>query len=598
VTTATETHSFRDFNLPDSFLAALDQRGFTSPTPVQTQVLSQPNLERDMVVQARTGSGKTLAFLLPILSELEGGNKSPRVLVLSPTRELAMQNANESEFFGKVKGIGTAAIVGGMSMEHQIFKLRHGTTVVVGTPGRVLDHVRRGTLDLSGIETLVLDEGDNMLDMGFRDELEAILDAAINRKRTWLFSATMPEDVFALSQRYLNDPLRLELNHDEEQHADIVHRAYLVPSRQRMEALVNVLLWERPSLCLIFCHTKADTGDVAGRLQEEGFMALALNGDMTQRERSNALESFRSGRIPVLVATNVAARGLDVQGVSHVIQLGLPDDMETFVHRSGRTGRAGHEGSNILILTPQESGRFKFMIRSSKMRVEWQKVPDIQEISVIQREAREETFLSAEPAPEIRAWAESLLERSEDGAELAAKLLSVIVKDIPTGYALRETLQRELDARRERSAARRETRLGPRFEDSRRGDGFRYRDTIPHGGRGVLIRISKGRSDPDWSVGRILGALCSSLGVNRNEIGNIKMRDAYTEVELSPAALESLNDGGRSRLADRGLLSDTSREPRLAGPRRERRFDRDGERLSRGRYKSRKERRPHRDDRP
>ncbi|MBR0107847.1 MAG: DEAD/DEAH box helicase, partial [Pyramidobacter sp.] len=221
------TASFRDFNLPESFLAALDQRGFTEPTPVQAQVLSQPDLSRDMVVQARTGSGKTLGFLLPILSEREGGNKNPRVLVLSPTRELAMQNANESEFFGKIKGIGTAAIVGGMSMEHQIFKLKHGTTVVVGTPGRVLDHVRRGTLDLSEIETVVLDEGDSMMDMGFREELEAILDAATSRKRTWLFSATMPEAVFSLAQRYLNDPLRLELNHDEEQHADIVHRAYL-----------------------------------------------------------------------------------------------------------------------------------------------------------------------------------------------------------------------------------------------------------------------------------------------------------------------------------------------------------------------------------
>ena len=579
------TASFRDFNLPESFLAALDQRGFTEPTPVQAQVLSQPDLSRDMVVQARTGSGKTLGFLLPILSELEGGNKNPRVLVLSPTRELAMQNANESEFFGKIKGIGTAAIVGGMSMEHQIFKLKHGTTVVVGTPGRVLDHVRRGTLDLSEIETVVLDEGDSMMDMGFREELEAILDAATSRKRTWLFSATMPEAVFSLAQRYLNDPLRLELNHDEEQHADIVHRAYLCPSRQRMEALVNVLLWERP---------QERPGEVAGRLQEEGFMALALNGDMTQRERSNALESFRSGRIPVLVATNVAARGLDVQGVSHVIQLGLPDDMETFVHRSGRTGRAGHEGSNILILTPSESGRFKFMIRGSQMRVEWQKVPDIQEISIIQREVREEALLSAEPKPEIRAWAESLLEKSEDGAELAAKLLSVIVKDIPTGYALRETLQRELDARRDRASSRREGRTGGRFDGSPR-ERLRFRDGASPRGRGVLIRVSKGRNDQEWSVGRILGALCSSLGVNRNEIGNIKMRDSYTEVELSPAALDSLNDGGRSRLIDRGLLDGGPREPRLAGPRRERRFDRSGERLDRERF-DRHERRPRRND--
>lgn len=581
--------SFRDFNLPESFLAALDGRGFMEPTPVQIQVLSQESFDRDMVVQARTGSGKTLAFLLPILAELENDEKKPKALILSPTRELAMQNASESEFFGRIKGISTAAIVGGMSMEHQFHMLRRGAAVIVGTPGRILDHVRRGSLDLSEIETLVLDEGDSMLDMGFRDELEAILDAAANRKRTWLYSATIPDAVFSLCKRYLTDPVRFEINHEEEQHEDIMHRAYLIPSRQRMEALVNVILWEHPTLCLIFCHTKNETGEVAGRLQEEGLMALALNGDMTQRERSNALESFRTGRIPILVATNVAARGLDVQGVSHVIQMGLPDNLETFVHRSGRTGRAGHEGSNLLLLTPQESGHFKRMIHDSEMKVQWLKVPDVREISIVQRELREESLLSVTPAPEVKAWAEALLEKSEDSAELAAKLLSVIVKDIPTGYPLRETLQNELDARRERLAARKEGR-------SRIGERHAAADRKRYTNHGYVIRVSKGRKDTEWSVGRLLGALCRGLGVSRNEIGNIKMRDEFTEVELSPMAVEALENGGRSRLQDRGLLSrdgDYGRRSRERGGRenfqefsrpyrRERRFERSGDRSDRG----------------
>ncbi len=580
------TASFRDFSLPDGFLAALEERGFTEPTPVQEQVLSQPDLWRDMVVQARTGSGKTLAFLLPILGEMDGGRGKPRALVLSPTRELAMQNAGESEFFGRIRGVGTAAVVGGMNMEQQIFKLERGAGVVVGTPGRVLDHVRRGTLDLSEVRTVVLDEGDSMMDMGFREELEAILDAAAGRERTWLFSATMPEPVYELARRYLSDPLRLELNREEEQHADIAHRCYLVPSRLRVEGLVNVLLWERPTLCLVFCHTKADTGEVAGRLQEEGFMALALNGDMTQRERNNALESFRLGRIPVLVATNVAARGLDVEGVSHVIQLGLPDDIETFVHRSGRTGRAGHEGCDILLLTPAESGRFKSMIRTSRMRVEWRKAPDIEEIGVIQRQLREESLLAAEPAPETRAWAESMLERSGDPAELAAKLLSAIVKNIPSGYALRESLQRELDLRRERAGVHRGSALaGGRFGGVPRGEAPRFRGAT-RGGRSPLLRVRKGRDDPGWSVGRVLAAVCGALGVSRNEIGGIRMRDAYTDVELSPAACAALEDGGRRRLADRGLLGATGHS--LNGPKRERRFSAAGERLNR--YERRAER--------
>jgi ATP-dependent RNA helicase DeaD len=567
--------NFRNFNLPESFLSALEQRGFSEPTPVQIQVLSQPDLNVDLVVQARTGSGKTLAFVLPLLSQLEENEKIPRILILAPTRELAMQDAEESDFFGKLKALDTAILVGGMNMEQQINKLRHGSAVIVGTPGRVLDHIRRGTLDLSGIETVVLDEGDDMLDMGFREELEAILDSASARKRTWLFSATMPDAVFALSKRYLKDPVRLEINHEDEQHEDIVHRAYLVPSHRRLEALVNVLLWEHPTRCLVFCHTKTDTGEVAGRLQEEGFMALMLNGDMTQRERSNALDSFRSGRIPILVATNVAARGLDVQGVSHVIQLGLPETLETFVHRSGRTGRAGHEGINILLLTPQESGRFKFMIHNSEMKVQWLKVPDIQEIAEIQRELREESIMSIAPKPEIRTWAASLIERYGNVEELTAQLLSAVMQNTPTGYALSSILQRELDQRKERMGNRRKERFRLRREDID-GQHIRPGHKSNTTGSAFILTIAKGHNDADWSVGRILGTLCGILDVSRSEIGNIKMHSSTTDIELSQSAAANLRNGGRERLIDHGLLFGSVRKPLLSGPRRERRFSRTG----------------------
>jgi ATP-dependent RNA helicase DeaD len=571
--------NFKNFELPSVFQTALDERGFNEPTPVQVEVLSQPDLNVDLVVQARTGSGKTLAFILPLLAQLGDGERKTRLLILAPTRELAMQDAGESEYFGRLKNIDTAALVGGMNMEQQISRLHRGAAVIVGTPGRVLDHIRRGTLDLSGIDTVVLDEGDDMLDMGFHDELEAILDAASGRKKTWLFSATMPDSVFDLSKRYLKDPVRLEVNHEDEQHEDIVHRAYLVPSHRRLEALVNVLLWEHPVRSLVFCHTKTDTGEVAGRLQEEGFMALTLNGDMTQRERSNALESFRTGRVPILVATNVAARGLDIEGVSHVIQLGLPDTLETFVHRSGRTGRAGHEGSNILLLTPQESGRFKFMIHNSEMKVQWLKVPDIQEVSEIQRELREESILKIAPAPEIQAWAVSLLERCENKEKLTAQLLTAVMRDVPSGYALRDILQRELDQRRERAGTRHEEHFRLHREKSSSRQRFfkgEANSTVP----AFVLTISKGHNTPDWSVGRILGTLCSLLDVDRSEIGNIKMRSISTDVELSSTAAAKFRDGGKERLAERGLLSGSVRKPMLSGPRRERRFSSAGERIA------------------
>ncbi len=576
--------NFEDYNLAPSLLEALVRRGFSEPTPVQDQVLSQPDLDADMVVQARTGSGKTLAFLLPLLNQISGGGRKTKILILSPTRELAMQSAGEAQYFGRVRGLETASIVGGMAMDHQIIQLRRGASVVVGTPGRVLDHLRRRTLDLSEVDTVVLDEGDNMLDLGFRDELEAILDEASGRRRTWVFSATMPEEILSLCRRYLTDPIHLTLDQDEDQHEDIVHRAYLVPSRQRMEALVNILLWEHPSLCLVFCHTRNDTAEVAERLQKEGFLALTLHGDMSQRERNSALFSFRSGRIPILVATNVAARGLDIQGVSHVIQLGLPESMETFVHRSGRTGRAGHEGSNLLVLTPQESGRFKFMLRSSRMKVQWLKVPDEPEIRTIQRELREEALLAQEPEPEIRDWAQVLLNRCGDPLELAAKLLTSAVKDLPKGYSLREALQVELDRRKGSLTPRRESRFGRRESSERGVSGERFT------GKGVSIRICKGRNDEDWSVGRILGALCSTLGVDRKEIGNIRMRDRHTEVELSPLAQERLDQGGRERLLERGLISQGQESPAVSSmtPLKEFRFDRDRrfdrrDRSSRGR---------------
>ena len=570
--------AFNEFHLPEAFLDALEQRGFTEPTPVQAQVLSQPHLDVDLVVQARTGSGKTLAFILPLAGTLSEGEKTPRILILSPTRELAMQNAGEAEFFGKIKGLQTAVLVGGMNMEQQIARLKGGAALIVGTPGRILDHVKRHTLDLSSVETVVLDEGDDMLDMGFREELEAILDAASNRKKTWLFSATMPDAVFELSKRYLSNPVHLELNHEDEQHADIEHRAYLVPSHRRLEALVNVLLWEHPARCLVFCHTKTDTGEVTGRLQKEGFMALALNGDMTQRERNVALESFRSGRIPILVATNVAARGLDVQGVTHVIQLGLPETMETFVHRSGRTGRAGQEGSNLLLLTPGESSRFKGMIHRSEMKVQWLKVPDLKEIGVIQRELREESLLSLTPSDETFQWADSLLEQSGDARQLTAKLLTAIVKDMPTGYTLRDVLQRELDSRRAGIDPRRNKSLKLRRE--KEGDRGALRGGFRTSGPVYKLRLVKGRNTPEWSVVRILGALCTALNVDRNEIGNIKLRDTYSEVELSASAAANLDDGGRERLIDRGLLRDGAGKLVLSGPRRERRFSRSGERLA------------------
>ncbi|PIE53888.1 MAG: DEAD/DEAH box helicase [Dethiosulfovibrio peptidovorans] len=542
---ATRTE-FEAYGLRKELLNALAAKGFDTPMPVQEQVLSSPDRQGDLIVQARTGSGKTLGFLLPLLNDLPRETTTPQILVLSPTRELAQQIAGEAQWLGRYMGLSTASLVGGMNMERQITDLRRGAALVVGTPGRTLDHIRRRTLRTDAIHSIVLDEGDTMLDMGFRDEIEAILEAIPSERRIWLFSATMPSEVASLTKRYLTDPSWITLCHDEDQHEDITHRVYLVPSGKRLEGLVNVLLWENPEMGLIFCHTKAGTVETMERLQAEGFAASALHGDMSQLERNSVMNAFRQGRIPFLVATNVAARGLDVQGVSHVIQIGLPDNLETFVHRSGRTGRAGQEGQNILVLTPRERGRFKAMLRASSMDLNWVNVPDMAEIAKVQRGLQESALVDGpEPTTDSLAWANELLDMLP-AQDLVARLLGSYVKGLPNGYDLRKTLQDEIENRRSfRNSRDRDRR--PRRSDNPRGrSSFR--------GRARSIKLSKGRMDEDWSVGRILATLCQALNVDRSEVGNIRMRDSHTEVELGPLASDRINGDGAVRLTQWGLL--------------------------------------------
>ncbi|MDR1048743.1 MAG: DEAD/DEAH box helicase, partial [Synergistaceae bacterium] len=412
-----EAVTFASFGLREELLKAISRKGFALPTPVQRQVLGSGCGGVDLIVRAKTGSGKTLAFLLPFLQDMKAGERSPRMLILSPTRELAQQIAKEAEWLTRFMDLSVVSLVGGLEMSPQLRGLRDGAAVVVGTPGRTLDHLERGSLNAKNIGCVVLDEGDQMLDMGFREELEGILDSLPAERRTWLFSATMPPEVRELSKRYLQNPVVISLVQDGEQHEDIVHRVYMVPSRKRFEGLVNVLLWERPRRSLMFCHTRLESIEVAQRLQDEGFSAAALHGEMTQRERNAVLASFKSGSMPYLVATNVAARGLDVEGVTHVIQMGLPDDRETFVHRSGRTGRAGNEGTNLILLSPLEAGRFKVMLRSTQMKVEWQDVPGLDLIRTAQREVAEEKLLTSQLDAETHAtylqWASDLLERAD-----------------------------------------------------------------------------------------------------------------------------------------------------------------------------------------
>lgn len=523
-------YKFSDYKIREELLKALELKNFEEPTPVQHKVLGSDWQNRDMIVKARTGSGKTLAFLLPLLQNIKIKEREPKILILAPTRELAQQTAHEAEWLTKFMDLPVASLVGGMDIVPQLKILRHGAAIIAGTPGRIRDHLERGSFKPDNIDCIVLDEGDLMLDMGFREELEAILNAMPENSRKWLFSATMPEEMQNLANNYLENPLTLSLVEEGEQHADILHRVYMIPSGRHFEGLVNILIWEHPSRSLVFCHTKMESIEIAQKLQDAGFSAAALQGDMTQNERNAVLASFKSGSVPCLVATNVAARGLDIESVSHVIQLGLPDDRDIFVHRSGRTGRAGNEGINLILLSPSESGRFKAMLRTTQMKVEWLDVPDIHSLHAVQRDVTEQNLLSApvdETFKECMSWGEELLSRAEPKI-LVAKLLSALISKSSKGYSL----NRELDRERERRRGR-QTGIS-KISQSRQNKPVRP--------KGVTVRLNSS-SGQVREVGRVLNALCKSLNVERSEIGAIRLKDGYITAELMPVALSRLEQG-------------------------------------------------------
>ena len=527
---------FNNYGLRKELLSALNKHGFTSPMEVQDAVLST-DWNNDLIVRAKTGSGKTLAFLLPLMQELAIGERSPQILVLAPTRELAQQTANEADFLGNFLKVSCASLVGGMEIVPQLKTLSRGAAIIAGTPGRVRDHIQRGSLRSNEIHAVVLDEGDLMLDMGFRDELEYILDAMPEGRR-WLFSATMPEEVRALAGKYLNEPMTLSIDEEDAQHEDILHRVYLIPSKKRFEGLVDILLWEHPSRSLVFCHTKMESIEIAQRLQDHGFSAAALQGDMTQEERNAALASFKSGSVPCLVATNVAARGLDIEGVSHVIQLGLPDDRETFIHRSGRTGRAGHEGVNLVLLSPPEVGRFRDMLRGTEIRTEWQDIPDIEKIRSAWRDSAEQEIFAApidEFYGECLKWADDLTTRAEPRV-IIAKLLGVLSAR-NKGYSLDRELQHE-QAKRNKKPSRVPAKAK---KESKPKGAFKYF-----------------RSNKTQDVGRVLNAMCRALKVERSEVGAIRLKDNHVIVELMPLAVSRLEQG-IAGLSKFGLYPDTEK---------------------------------------
>lgn len=346
--------SFADLGLPREVAAALDDMGYFSPTPVQSAVYQKVMEGKDLMVQSRTGTGKTTAFGLPIVSAVETGRRAPQAIILTPTRELALQVSRELGMLSKHKGLAVETIYGGAPIGKQIDALRQGVHVVVGTPGRVLDHIGRRTLDLKGVRFFVLDECDEMLSMGFLEDIERIAQHVPKDRQTLLFSATMPDEVRRYSKRQMREPEHVALSSGNISVEEIHHAYYIVSGVARARDLLRILAHENPESAIIFCNTRDETGMVARFLQKQGLDAEALSSDLSQSDRERVMKRMKAKNLRFLVATDVAARGIDVEEITHVINFDAPEDRDTYVHRTGRTGRAGASGVAASFILPDQ----------------------------------------------------------------------------------------------------------------------------------------------------------------------------------------------------------------------------------------------------
>ncbi|PVX41468.1 ATP-dependent RNA helicase CsdA [Pasteurella langaaensis DSM 22999] len=518
--TETNTITFGDLGLPESILSAVSDMGFTSPSPIQQACIPHLLNGRDVLGMAQTGSGKTAAFSLPLLAKINADERYPQMLVMAPTRELAIQVAEACEQFTKhSKGVRIVTLYGGQRYDIQLRALRQGAQVVVGTPGRILDHIKRGTLDLSALKFIVLDEADEMLRMGFIDDVETVMAELPEKHQTALFSATMPEPIRRITKRFMTDPQEVKIQSTQRTNPDIAQSCWYVRGFRKNDALLRFLEVEDFDAAIIFTRTKTGTLDVTELLDKHGFRAAALNGDMTQQAREQTLDRLRNGSLDILVATDVAARGLDVERISLVVNYDIPLDAESYVHRIGRTGRAGRSGAAILFVEPRERRLLGNIERLMKKPIEEVGVPDHEKLQVRRREkfvAKITKQLEHRDLEQYRSLLEDLFAADQDREDIAAAMLMLLQGKqkliLPPDSTLPKISERDRGERRERNG--REERRGygtPKAMD--------------------LYRIEIGRVD-GVEVRHIVGAIANEGDISSRNIGHIKLFDDYSTIEL------------------------------------------------------------------
>lgn len=531
----TETTTFADLGLGDRILKSLKDVGYETPSAIQAQTIPYLLQGRDVMGLAQTGTGKTAAFALPILDQLDSSQKTPQALVLAPTRELALQVCEAFEkYAANLRGVSVLPVYGGQGYGVQLSALRRGVDIVVGTPGRIMDHLEKGTLDLTELRFLVLDEADEMLNMGFAEDVETILADTPSDKQVALFSATMPKQIKTLSQKYLNDPVEIAIERKTRTAENIRQRYLIVSYPQKVDALTRILEVENFEGAIVFVRTKNETETLAEKLRARGYSAAAINGDIVQAQRERTVNQLKDGKLDILVATDVAARGIDVPRISHVFNYDIPTDTEAYVHRIGRTGRAGRSGDAISFITPRERYLLKHIEKATRSTLEQMQLPGVEAINESRLSRFDDQITAALESAQIGFFRDVvshyIREHDVPEVDVAAALAIALQGDTP--LLLEEEPEPERRPRREYDD--RDDRGG---RDRDRGDRG-PRERAPRGGgnfQAYKIQVGKRhRVEPR----QIVGALANEGGLDRRDFGKITIRPDYSIVEL-PAQLSA-----------------------------------------------------------
>jgi ATP-dependent RNA helicase DeaD len=538
-----EIGGFAALGLHPNILAALTAVGYEEPSPIQSQAIPVILAGQDMIGQAQTGTGKTAAFALPILSKIDPAKREPQALILAPTRELALQVATAFETYSKqMPGLNVVAVYGGAPMGPQLKAIRQGAQVIVATPGRLVDHLRRDEKVLSTIQYLVLDEADEMLKLGFMDDLEVIFEAMPESRQSVLFSATLPHSIRAIAEKHLREPQHIKIAAKTQTVSRIEQAHLMIHADQKTNAVLRLLEVEDFDALIAFVRTKQATLDLASALEAKGYKAAALNGDIAQNQRERVIESLKDGRLDIVVATDVAARGIDVPRITHVFNVDMPYDPESYVHRIGRTGRAGRDGRALLLVTPRERRMLQVIERVTGQKVGEVKLPNGQQ--VLDARIKKLTNSLAPLVADAEASHAELLDRltADIGCSPRA-LAAALLKKATNGQALDlATVEREQPLVPGAGGAPRERRERDGDRAERGGERGEYRERrapVPLTEGRVRCRTALGARD-GIAAKNLLGAILNEGGLAREAIGRIQIRETFSLVELPEDGLDRL----------------------------------------------------------